>query len=347
MGLAIRAFLIALFAVLKRWKLVLFFFLFNLFFSLFLALPVFKSLSAQGGHYSGLRDYLLCFDPEAWVDFLYNNPHLLNGLFLSLGVGGVLYYVLFHLLSGGLIGILVDPQEKTSMKTFLNACGRFFFRYVRILFYFALLLVVLALINRSLDKGLNWYFNDVQEFEAGAGSLGWFLFAKNVVMILLLAFALVAFNYAKTATVLENRHFTGGALISGMIFATVHPIVTGLFFLLSNVVLLAVLLAYVFLSRWIDPTRSYVFLESLGTVTLSGALLYVLLAQAIQLLIQACLVFRHAGQVYIYRYLTVQSAHPDPELAAPEPYKPFIADRPYTGPDEKPASKKMEDHGHA
>ncbi|MFH1998962.1 MAG: hypothetical protein ABIK28_04730, partial [Planctomycetota bacterium] len=99
----------------------------------------------------------------------------------------------------------------------------------------------------------------------------------------------------------------------------------------------------------IDPLQSYNLLKSLGPLTVSGAILYLIVTQAAQLLIQACLVFRHAGQVYIYKYLTVQESQPDPELVSTEdPFSPFIPDRPYTGPDDDAYHPELkEDQSHA
>ena len=113
-----------------------------------------------------------------------------------------------------------------------------------------------------------------------------------------------------------------------------HPLVTGLFFLMATVLLGLVLYAYGSLSRRIDPNEVYDVLKYKGTLSLSGAALFLILAQATQFLIQACLVLRHAGQIYIFKYLTVQEARPDPELESPNPYTPFIPDRPISDPED-------------
>jgi hypothetical protein len=348
MRLVIRAFSIALFAVIKRWKIVLLLFFVNFFIAAFLALPLFKMFSSQGGRFGGLEDSLAHLRPEVLTDFISGNREVLNTFFVTAGAGGLLYFILFHLLSGGLIAILADPREKTTLKTFLRACGRYVFRYMRLLFYFLLFLVVLALLNSVLDQGLNWYFIDFQEYESGAGALGWLLKSKNILMLLLFAFALVSMNYAKTAAVVEDRHFMGGCMLRGMGFTLAHPIVTGFFFLLAFLTLALFVYAYLYLSRRVDIGGSYHFLDMVGGVTLSGALLFFLIAQVFQFLIQACLVFRHAGQVYIFKYLTVQFSHPDPELSSPpEPDSPFIPDRPYTGMGEENIHPDVEGTQHA
>jgi hypothetical protein len=353
MGLAFRAFFIALFAVLKRWKIVIFFFVLTFFTSAFLAAPIFTSISSWAGHSGGLSEYLQAFDPEAAADFAHHNREMFQGFFLAAGMAGVLFYIFYHLLSGGMIVILADIREKTTLKTLFRGCGGFAFRYLRLLLYFCLLMGVLALINLCLDKLLLWYFTGYQEYGSGSGALGWILMIKNGFMALLLAIALVSFNYAKTAAVVDNRHFMAGALYHGLAFTLSHPFVTGLYFVLSTATLALPCFLYYYFSRWIDPERSYHFLDSLGGITMSGALITVILMQVVQFLVQACLVFRHAGQVYIYKFLTIRTTNPDPELAPREetledPYanKPFIPDSPYRGPDKTGKDPDVEDPIH-
>jgi len=244
-----------------------------------------------------------------------------------------------------MISILADPREKTSMKTFLRSSGRFSFRFFRLLAYFAGALVLLALANRVLDALAVWYFVDFQEYAADSATLKWVLFSKNMLMALLLVFVLLSLDFAKCATVVEDRHFMGAAFFRGMGFTLAHPLVTLLFFLLASGALAAVHYGYTVAADRIDPERPYRVMRTLGGLSICGALLFVLLAQAVQLVIQAGLILRHAGQVYIFKYLTVQEIHPDPELVRPDPFTPFIPDRPHPGPGKGYAEE--EGHTHA
>ncbi|MBU0753675.1 MAG: hypothetical protein KJ645_00950, partial [Planctomycetes bacterium] len=179
MGLAIRAFFVAVFATIKRWKIVVFFFLLNLLFSAILAVPLFVGLSQEGGHFSGLQTFLEHFDRTALADFSRHDQGMLEGMFRTIGIAGLIYFLLFNLFTGGTIAILADPREKTSMKTFLKTCGRFAFRFLRLLFYFIVFIAILICLNRVLDKLLVWYFHDFKEYDASSSALGWILFGKN------------------------------------------------------------------------------------------------------------------------------------------------------------------------
>jgi hypothetical protein len=344
MGLAIRAFFVACFAVIKRWKLVVFFFLFNFLFTALLACPLFRALAGEGGHSPGLSALMSRFDPRLTADFLRAQGGLIRGFLLAAGIGGVAYYLLYTLFSGGMISILADPREKTSMKTFLRACGRFSFRFFRLIAYFALSLALLALLNWGLDKLLVWYLTGFKEYTADSGTLKWVLLSKNLLMLLLLAFAVASLGFAKCATVVEDRHFMAAAFCRGMGFTLAHPWVTGLFFLLAAATLAATYVAYAAAAARIDPEGSFPLIESAGGLTLSGVLIFLVLAQAVQFGVQAALILRHAGQVYIFKYLTVQETHPDPELVRPDPFTPFIPDRPHPGPGKDYAEEESQSH---
>ena len=332
MSLAFRAFFIALFAVIKRWKIVFFFFVFNLLFSLLLVLPLFRSLSEHLGHYSGLQDVLERFAPGPFTDFLGARGVPVESFLLSAGFGGVLYFLLYNILSGGMITLLADHREVTTLKTFFRATGVYGFRFIRLLLYFAMGLVVLGFLNAGLDRVLAWYTEEVQTSGVSARLLGWLGLAKGTIMTILLAYLLIALNYAKTCTVVERRRFMFSSFGSGLAFTFRHPLSTGLFFLLSLVLLGAIFYLYSVLSRWVPPMDQRYVLDSLGGITLSGAILFICVSQAIQFMIQGALIFRHAGQVAIYKYLTVRNTEPDPELTTDTTYPPFIPDRPDTEP---------------
>jgi len=340
MSLAIRAFFIALFAVIKRWKIVFFFFLFNFMFSLFLGIPIFKAISSQGGRYGGFEDFIKVFDAGLLVDFLSTNSDLIDNFFLTVGMGGVIYFFIVQILTGGMISILADPRENTSLKTFFKATGNFAFRFTRLLFYFCIALVVLSLLNFALNSLVSWLLNS---YESKSSTLGWIMLSKNLLMILLTAYLLVSMNYAKTSVVVEGRHFMASSFVRGLGFALAHPLVTGLFFILATAAMVAAIFAYYFLSRLIDLNGSVHILDSIGGVTISGALLAFILFQTIQILIHTCLVIRHAGQVYIYKYLTVRTSNIDPELNSTDPFSPFIPDRPYDTSQKKDNGAKKED----
>lgn len=328
MSLAFRAFFIAIFAVMKRWKVVFLLFIFNFLFSIFLGIPLFKAISTQVGRFGGLDGFLKNFDPALLGDFTLNNTMVLDGFLLSAGIGGILYFLLFHCLSCGMISILADPRENVILKTFFKATGKYAFRFIRLLFYYALFLALLTLINLGLDLAIQWFFTDLKGASSESPFMGWIFLCKNILMLLLFVYVLLSFNYAKTLAVVEDRHFMGSCFFSGLGFVLVHPLVTGIFFLLSGLSFVLVYYLYGLLSRMIDVNEYVYILDSIGGVTLSSAFIFFILCQAVQIFAQASIVLRHAGQVYIYKYLTVRTINEDPELRSPDPYSPFIPDSP-------------------
>lgn len=331
MGLALKAFFIGIFAVIKRWKLLVLLFGLNFLCSTFLALPLYRVFSEDLGRAGGVMERLARFDPRLLADFFRRHHESAEWTALAAGAGGILYFLLLHFLSAGVLSILAEPREKTSLETLLAGCGRFAFRFLRLLFYFAVALVVLAGLNRLADRVVDWYFRELRGFAAGSASLGWILFAKNLLALGLVGLAVVSWNFAKIAVVKEGGHFTGGHFIRGWAFTLSHPLVTGIFFLASTALFFLPLVLYGWLSRTIDLQGSYTVLRFAGGVTLSGVTLFFLLAQALQLLVQAALLHRWAGQVYLFQYLTVQAAPADPELSVRPSFAPhtFIVDRPF------------------
>ena len=243
MTVAFRAFFTATFATIKRWKIVFFLFVFNLIFGLLVSLPLISDIHGLGGHFGGLDDFIRSFDPEIYLDFTNHAQSAHGGA--AFGIWGLVYFCLFNVLTAGSIGILVDPRESTTLKTFFKACGQYCFRFCRLLVYYAIALALIAWINGLLNSFICWYFESSQKFGAGSEMLGWTLFGKNVFMLIVLGFGLLSFNYAKTAAVIEDGHFMGYYFLRGIGFTFSHALTTGLFLILSLVPLGLVVLLYV------------------------------------------------------------------------------------------------------
>lgn len=341
MTVAFRAFFTATFATIKRWKIVFFLFVFNAIFGLLVSLPLIADIHALGGYFGGLDDFVRSFDPEIYHDFTNQTQSAIGGA--AFGIWGLVYFFLFNILTAGAIGILVDPRESTTLKTFFKACGQYCFRFCRLAVYFVIVLYLINWINSLLSSTICWYFEGSQEYGAGSEMLGWTLFAKNVFMSIVLGFGLLSFVYAKTAAVIEDGHFMGYYFLRGIGFTFSHVLTTGLFLILSLIPLGLVILFYVVVRKTIDLEGSYPILEGIlpWKWVLSGAVVYIVLAQAVQFLIQACLFFRMAGQVSIFKRFMGQAAYPDPDLHKNIPEAYFVVDSPGTA--SAKAKKKEED----
>lgn len=330
MTLALRAFLIAIFATIKRWKIVFFFFCLNLLFGVLITQPFTSLIEESGRQYGGAGEFITSFDPETVLDFMNQNRMSIDRFLAAGGILAILYFLLFNAVTAGAIAILADPRESTTLKTFLKFSGKYCFRFFRLIFYYAVLLTLIALLNGVLNSLITWLFEDVWGFAAGPETLGWLLFAKNVLMLIVTAFALLSLNYAKTAVVVDDGHFMGFYFVRAMGFIIAHPLVTGIYFLISLIPFTATAFLYFWLSRTIDPLASYVMLDGIlpWSWVVSGSIVYLIFAQFIQFLFQACLLQRFSGQIFIYKRFMDPSSHPDPDLQKNVPDAYFVVDAP-------------------
>jgi len=330
MTLALRAFLIAIFATLKRWKVVVFLYFINLLFGILIAWPLLAEVARQGGHFGAMEGLVRAFDPELYLDFANGREGGLGQSAALASLVGIFYFLVFNAVSGGVIALLLNANQPTTLKTFFRSIGDNCFRFFRLLFYYVVILAVVALINVLLNDMICWFFGSFLGGGGGTVTLGWSLLVKNIVMLLILLYALVSFNYAKTSVVAEDGHSMFFHFFKGMGFTASHPLSTIPFFLFSLIPFVAVGYLYWMTSRTIDPYGSYALLE--GVVpwkwVVSGSVIYVIVAQLTQFFLQGCLVMRYAGQVYIFKRLMIFTAHPDPDLEKSIPESYFVVDRP-------------------
>jgi hypothetical protein len=164
-----------------------------------------------------------------------------GGLFKSFPglVGlGVLYALVWALLTGGVIERFANPQHKRGAGRLLRSGGRFFFRFVRLAVFSALLYFLIY-------KLYNWLFEYITELTRETTS------EKALFMYSLLIHALIAgllvlvricFDYAKIATVVEDRRSMLLSALRGIGLVFFHPAKTVgvyLLMLVPSVVLLA------------------------------------------------------------------------------------------------------------
>ncbi len=334
MTLAFSAFLVAIFATIKRWKIVFFLFCFNAAFAALVAYPLISDISREGGYFGGLADFIRSFNPEIFLDFKNTGNGTVDMALSQAGFLGLLYFFLYNILTAGVTVILADPRETTTLKTFFRSCGFFAFRFMRLFFYYAVLLVLIALLNSQLNKAVCWLFEEMWNYSAGSETLGWVLLAKNVLMLVVLGYGLLSFNYAKAAVVIEDGHFMGYYFLRGIGFTLSHFFLTGLYFVLSLIPFLIAILFYIIASRAVDPLASYTVLGGIlpWEWIVPGGVVYILVAQVAQILFQACLIQRLAGQIFIFRKMFLPTSHPDPDLQKNIPDSYFVVDKPEPGP---------------
>jgi hypothetical protein len=152
----------------------------------------------------------------------------------ALVAAGVLYAVVWAFLLGGVLERLVRPDGSG----FFAACGRHWFRFLRLALVAA---VLYYLVYRLVRAGFGALETAGRDLTSERTALLWVL-AGAALTVLLLAAVRTAFDYAKIAVVAEGRRSALGAAWTGLRFVARRPFATlGLYgaFALLGALLLA------------------------------------------------------------------------------------------------------------
>jgi len=153
-----------------------------------------------------------------WKGDLLSLPPLLVG-------AGLVYAVIWAFLLGGVIerlGAGPHGAGAPGAAGFFGACGRSFFRFLRL----ALLSGVLYyLVYRLARAGFGWLSDSMRDVTVERTALAW-TFVGLAVIVLLLTVIRVVFDYAKIAVVTEGRRSALGAAWRGLSFVGSRPVGT-------------------------------------------------------------------------------------------------------------------------
>jgi hypothetical protein len=152
---------------------------------------------------------------------------------------GILYALLWTFLMGGVLERLARPEERASLPGFVQAGGRYFYRFVRLTIFTAVPYLLIYLASR-------WFY-DRLEFLTRDVTREWTIFTLSLLTLaatsLLLVVVHIASDYAKIATVVEEKRGMLRALVGGFRFVLAHPgAVLGIYYgiALVGVILLAI-----------------------------------------------------------------------------------------------------------
>lgn len=166
---------------------------------------------------------------EKWMSGeLFTGNRLLVGL-------GCFYALAWLLLLGGVLDRYTQDRGALNLSDFFSACGQFFLRFLRLflisgVFYFA------------IYRFGRWIFPRIDEstrHSATETTILLYNLGGVVTMLVLLMAVSIVFDYAKIATVAEDRRSMLMASFRGLLFVLAHPFQTvGLYLMLALVGLL-------------------------------------------------------------------------------------------------------------
>ena len=143
----------------------------------------------------------------------------LFGLFPGLVALGMVYALLWAFLLGGVLERMARPEGTAALPSFVQAGGRYFTRFVRLAMMTAIAYSLIYLTMRWFYEHLATLTRNVTEERT--------IFAVSLLTLavtsLLLVVVHMASDYAKIATILEDRRGMLRALARGFRFVLSHP----------------------------------------------------------------------------------------------------------------------------
>ncbi|MBI1951455.1 MAG: M1 family metallopeptidase [Acidobacteria bacterium] len=202
----------------RHYRITLILYLANLAAAAFLAAPMAILIDNTLGRSASGLELASSFRFEAIVDFLSANRAALLVHYQTLAFGALLYAILTALLTGGAIDTLRSPPRAPFLPRFLGGCGRFAFRYLRIIPYLGVALASVYWINRGLNRLIVLVF-DQSDHEVAAF---WAMRGKQGLILALLLLLAAVFDLARILTAFENRTHMVGALLTSAGFVARH-----------------------------------------------------------------------------------------------------------------------------
>jgi len=263
-----KAFSVGLGKSIRVKKIILFVFLTNLVLGLVLAIPMYETLQNSFGNTVVRDDMMHGFNFRWFTEFRSESSGFINSFSPSMiGIGAILnniqslfyglqesplgpvvllslvFMIINTFFSGGLLEIYNSNERSYTMKEFFNGCGNYFFRFFRLMIFTVILYLVFVFWVRGLLDSLQSILTENSKTERLVVILG---FVKDFIMIFLIFFIGMLFDYAKIKTVIEKGRwmFLETLKSAGFIFSNFFKVI-GLYYLLAIMGLLFIVLYWV------------------------------------------------------------------------------------------------------
>lgn len=195
-------------------RLILWLYVVNLAFAAVMVIPL-RKLLGEISKTDLAYHFVNCFPADVGLEFWWQNKLAFNALALVALVLGVLY-LLFSIFVGGGIVATLTVERRVSVRRFLNDAARYFWRYLRL---FVLLVIVVGLVGAGYQSLLSDKVEGLRESATTDRASFLWLALVVVVILAVVAFALMVFDYAKIRTVVDRRRSMFLASLVGLGFS--------------------------------------------------------------------------------------------------------------------------------
>jgi hypothetical protein len=182
-------------------RLVWWFFVVNLLLAWFAGVPLKARLNHVTGHSLNSERLINGFDLSAYLELTGNPDVAYDARLPESGVAVFVYFIFSLFLTGGVLEAYAADRKLTTSQ-FFEACGAFFWRWIRLFVLLLVVLVPLAFLGHALFHGSGrLMLNSVDEKTGYWMGLGVFLLTTFVAMIVRLWF-----DMAQVRTVVDDEH---------------------------------------------------------------------------------------------------------------------------------------------
>ena len=171
----------------------------QLVFAVVLLRPLGGQLDKMLGHSLMGQDVLKGIGMQVFLEFIIDYGQSASLEVKLIWIIGLIYLVTSIFFNGGILGVFVRDEQEFSAHRFFGNAGRYFGRFLR-LFLFSIVFIIAALL---IHTGLGALFNSIAGDSEPLRIL--FLMIKTGILLFLLFFINMVFDYAKIGTVFRDR----------------------------------------------------------------------------------------------------------------------------------------------
>ncbi len=282
-------------------RLLFWLYLVNIAFAAVLVYP-FRRIITEVGRTDLAEDFVNGFDMDSFVDvWAHCKPELKTLGYSAMGLG-LLYLLVSIFLTAGIVSTLT-LDHRVTLRRFLSNASRYFGRYLRL---FVVSAVVIGAVLAGHKFGLEPYLDDLAESETTDRAAFLWKTLDVAIVVLVLSFVMMVFDYARIRTVVDRRRSMIIAFLVGLAFSVRRAWRTGRLFGL-NALIAGFIVAVYFL------------IENAFSNATAASMIGLFVVQQVFILSRIWIKLSFfASQLALYG--SFQSAAPSPEQRAPVPY---------------------------
>jgi hypothetical protein len=218
-------------------KMLITLYLFNFIFALIITVPLYSFLSSVLGKSLLANDLIEKFDVKVLVEFIPQHIDALRPFWSLLVLIIIAFFVLGSYLSGGIITRFKHAEQKQFLAQFFQGCGAYFLRFLRLMLISLIFYIIVIIISLLI-----WL---IFGFISGNNALIYII--PGLILLFLILFTNMLFDYAKIKTVAEDRRGMFRTAFSTLKFVFHHlGKILGLYYLIFLVaVILIIILLFI------------------------------------------------------------------------------------------------------